>query len=146
MKGHGEKLTRKQEQAIAALLSEATVASAAEKAGVSEVTLWRWLKLDDFISSYREARREVVEKAIAQLQQSSWAASTTLVRLLGSGSDSVRLRAAQTILDQASSSWTSRSAWLPWSARLSCRVEVGGEGVEQEAPPAGTARPPGPRS
>ena len=101
MKGSSEKLTRKQEQAIAALLSEATVASAAEKAGVSEVTIYRWLKIPDFISAYREARREVVEKAIAQLQQSSWAASTTLIRLLGSGSDSVRLRAAQTILDQA---------------------------------------------
>ena len=44
---------------------------------------------------------KLVEKAIAQLQQSSWAASTTLVRLLGSPSDAIRLRAAQTILDQA---------------------------------------------
>ena len=44
----------------------------------------------------------MVEKSVAQLQQSSWAASTTLLKLLGSGSDSVRLRAAQTILDQAS--------------------------------------------
>ena len=101
MIGSSEKLTRKQEQAIAALLSEATVASAAEKAGVSEVTIYRWFKLDAFMAAYREARREVVEKAIAQLQQSSWAASTTLIRLLGSGSDSVRLRAALAILDQA---------------------------------------------
>ena len=101
MKGHGEKLTRKQEQVIAALLSEQTVASAAEKAGVGEVTLYRWLKLPEFVAAYREARRDVVEKAVAQLQQSSWAASTTLVRLLGSASDSVRLRAAQAILDQA---------------------------------------------
>ena len=101
MKGHGEKLTRKQEQAIAALLSEATVSSAAERTGVGEVTLYRWLKLPEFLAAYRGARREVVEKSVAQLQQSSWAASTTLVRLLGSGSDSIRLRAAQTILDQA---------------------------------------------
>ena len=72
MKGHGEKLTRKQEQAIAALLSEATVGTAAEKAGVGEVTLYRWLKLPDFLGAYREARREVVEKAVAQMQQSSW--------------------------------------------------------------------------
>ena len=101
MKGHGEKLTRKQEQAIAALLSEATVGTAAEKAGVGEVTLYRWLKLPDFLAAYREARREVVEKAVAQMQQSSWAASATLIRLLGSGSDSIRLQAARTILDQA---------------------------------------------
>ena len=101
MIGHGEKLTRKQEQAIGALLSEQTLGGAAEKAGVSEVTIRRWLKLPDFLAAYREARREVVEKAVAQLQQSSWAASATLIRLLGSGSDSIRLQAARTILDQA---------------------------------------------
>ena len=101
MKGICGNLSHKQEKAIAALLSEATVSSAAEKAGVGEVTLDRWLKLPDFLAAYREARREVVEKSVAQMQQSSWAASTTLIRLLGSGSDSIRLRAAQTILDQA---------------------------------------------
>ena len=101
MIGHGEKLTRKQEQAIGALLSEQTLGAASEQAGVSEATLRRWLKLPDFLAAYREARRQVMEKAIAQLQQSSWAASTTLIRLLASGSDSVRLRAAQTILEQA---------------------------------------------
>ena len=102
MLGHGEKLTRKQEQAISALLSEQTLTAAAERIGVSEITLRRWLKQDGFLAAYREARREVVEKAVSQLQQASWAASTTLLKLLGSGSDSVRLRAAQTILDQAS--------------------------------------------
>ena len=101
MKGSSGRFSHKQERAIAALLSEATVASAAEKAGVGEVTLYRWLKVPEFVAAYREARREVVEKAIAQMQQSSWAAATTLIRLLASGSDAVRLRAAQAILDQA---------------------------------------------
>jgi hypothetical protein len=101
MIGHGEKLTRKQEVAIAALLSEQTLAAAAERAGVSEVTLSRWQKLDSFLSEYRGARRQVVEKAVAQIQQSSWAASTTLLKLLASPSDSVRLRAATEILNQA---------------------------------------------
>ena len=105
MIGHGEKLTRKQEQAIGALLSEQTLGGAAEKVGVSEVTIRRWLKLPDFLAAYREARREVVEKSVAQMQQSSWAASTTLIRLLGSGSDSIRLQAARTILDQANKGW-----------------------------------------
>ncbi len=101
MLGHGEKLTRKQEQAIGALLSEQTIASAANQVGISEVTLRRWLKQPDFLAAYRAARREVVEKAVAQLQQSSWAASTTLLKLLASSSDSVRLRAAVAILDHA---------------------------------------------
>jgi hypothetical protein len=43
MSGHGEKLTRKQEQAIAAMLSEANVEQAAAKAGVSYATLRRRL-------------------------------------------------------------------------------------------------------
>ena len=101
MKGHGEKLTRKQEEAIMALLSESTLASAAERIGVSDVTLGRWLKLPEFDAAYKDSRRQVMEKAVAQLQNSAWAASTTLVRLLGAGSDSVRLRAALAILDQA---------------------------------------------
>ena len=100
MKGHGEKFTRKQEEALAALLSEQTIAAAAEKVGIGEVTLWRWLKRDDFLAAYRAARRQVMEKSMAQLQQSSWAASTTLLKLLASPSDSVRLRAATEILNQ----------------------------------------------
>jgi len=54
-----------------------------------------------FLAAYREARRLAMEKAMAQLQQSGWAASTTLIKLLGAPTDSVRLRAATAILDQA---------------------------------------------
>ena len=81
-------------------MTEATVSAAAEKVGVNEGTIYRWLKQEDFLAEFREVRRQAMEKATAFLQQSSWAASTTLVRLLGSGSDSIRLRAAQAILDQ----------------------------------------------
>jgi chromatin segregation and condensation protein Rec8/ScpA/Scc1 (kleisin family) len=101
MIGHGEKLSRKQDQAIGALLTEQTIESAAEKTGVSEPTLRRWLKLPEFLAAYREARRETMEKTMAQIQQASWAASTTLIKLLGAASDSVRLRAATEILNQA---------------------------------------------
>ena len=41
--GHGEKQTRKQEQAIAALLGCATIELAAEATGVAPITLKRWL-------------------------------------------------------------------------------------------------------
>ena len=127
MKGSGEKLSHKQEKAIAPLLSEATIASAAQKAGVGEVTLYRWLKLPQVLEACREVRREVVEEAIAQLQQSSWAASTTLIRLLGSAYDSIRLRAAQTILEQGNkgpSSWTSRSVSRPLSSTATSKEGV----------------------
>lgn len=101
MTGHGEKLTRKQDQAIGALLTEQTIAAAAEKVGVGEATLRRWLKLPEFLAAYREARRDVMEKTMAQLQQASWASGTTLIKLLGASNESVRLRAATEILNQA---------------------------------------------
>lgn len=101
MNGHGEKLPRKQEEAIMALLSESTISAAATRVGISDVTLGRWLKLLEFAAEYKAARRQVMEKATAQLQNAAWAASSTLVRLLGSPSDSIRLSAAKTILEQA---------------------------------------------
>jgi HEAT repeat protein len=38
---------------------------------------------------------------MAQMQQASWAASTTLIKLLGANNESTRLRAAVALLDQA---------------------------------------------
>ena len=60
MVGHGEKLSRKQEQAIVALLQQSTIAEAARVAGIGETTLWRWLQNDDFKVEYRSAKREAV--------------------------------------------------------------------------------------
>ena len=48
MTGHGEKLTRKQEQAIACLLAEATLTAAASHCGIGEATLRRWLRDPQF--------------------------------------------------------------------------------------------------
>jgi hypothetical protein len=67
--GHGEKLTRTQDQAVAALLLHPTLATAAKAVGVGEKTLWRWLRDEGFSAAYREARREAVAQAIARLQQ-----------------------------------------------------------------------------
>jgi len=117
MIGHGEKLTRKQDQAIGALLTEQTIAAAAEKVGVGEATLRRWLKLPEFLAAYREARREVMEKTMAQIQQASWASGTTLIKLLGASNESIRLRAAVALLDQANKGLetsTTRRDWRLW--------------------------------
>lgn len=101
MKGHGEKLSRKQEAAIAAPLACPTIGEAATQAGVGEVTLWRWLKRPQFQAGYRLARRRVVEAAIGRLQHAATEAVATLQRNLTSGAPSVEVRAAKAILDQA---------------------------------------------
>src|SRR5262245_66632042 len=76
--GHGEKLTRWQDVAIACLLSEPSIKRAAKKAGLDESTLRGWLKLPGFAAAYRQARRQVVEQAVGRRQRASGKAVGTL--------------------------------------------------------------------
>lgn len=99
--GHGEKKSRKWEDAIVALLAHPTIPEAARGCGISDRTLWRWLQDSDFQSAYRVARRQVVEKAIAELQGACSDAVKALTRNLKCGVPAVEVSAARIILDQA---------------------------------------------
>lgn len=103
MAGHGEKLGRKKEEAIAALLSHRNIEEAAEAVGIGATTLLRWLKLPEFLSAYREARRAAFSQAIARLQQGTTAAATTLLKVMIETNTpaSVKVRAAEAILSHA---------------------------------------------
>ena len=103
MSGHGEKFGRKQELAIAALLRSPTIAGAAEQAGISETTLWRWLQQSDFEEAYRRARQAAVDQAISQLQQASGEAVETLraVQTDPGAPPSSRVTAAKAVLEMA---------------------------------------------
>src|SRR5262245_58454827 len=102
MRGHGQKLTGKQEALIAALLTEPTHAAAAAKAGVSEATLHRWLHLPAFRAAYRQARRELVEGAVGRIQAATGQAVDTLLAVAKGGArDGDRVRAAVALLDHA---------------------------------------------
>jgi hypothetical protein len=57
MVGHGSKIGRKQEQAIAALLSNRSIEEAAHTAGIGGTTLLRWIQEPQFNKAYRKARR-----------------------------------------------------------------------------------------
>ena len=94
----GTKLTRKAEQAIAALLEHSTIAEAAKACGVSERSLWRWLQREDFQRRYREAQRAVVDSAITKLQAATVRAVETLERNLNCGNFFAENAAAQAIL------------------------------------------------
>jgi hypothetical protein len=94
-------MTRKQESAIVALLTAGTVAEAAEACGVSETTLGRWLQDPAFSARYADARREVLQSAVADLQVVAREAVGTLRRLMGCGTPSVECRAAVAVLETA---------------------------------------------
>jgi hypothetical protein len=103
MAGHGAKLPRKQEEAIAALLSQRNIEDAARVAGVGTRTLLRWLKLPEFQATYREARRAAFGQSIARLQQASSAAVSTLLKVMVDANSpaSSRVRAADCVLGHA---------------------------------------------
>jgi transposase-like protein len=101
MKGHGAKLPRKRQAALAALLSQETVKQAAAKVGVDESTLRRWMKVPAFRAEYLAARRALLDEAHAELQKAALGGVTTLVRLLNCGHAPTEARAALGVLDQA---------------------------------------------
>ena len=96
-------ISRKQDTAIGALLSQPTILAAAESVGVGESTLRRWLKDRDFLAAYRAARREAVSQAVGHLQG---ACSVAVLALTDISQDvnspaSARVSAARTVLDLA---------------------------------------------
>jgi hypothetical protein len=103
MAGHGEKFGRKQEEAIAALLTQRNIDEAARTAGISTRTLMRWLRVPGFQAAYREARRMAYSQAVARLQQGATAAATTLLKtMIDPGTPaSVRVRAAECVMNHA---------------------------------------------
>ena len=74
MVGHGSKLNRKMETAIAALLTHRSIEEAAKATGIGTQTLIRWMKLPEFETAYRAARRAAFSQSISRLQQASTAA------------------------------------------------------------------------
>jgi hypothetical protein len=103
MAARGSILGRKQEEAIAALLSQRNIEDAARVAGVGTRTLLRWLKLPEFQATYREARRAAFGQSIARLQQASSAAVSTLLKVMVDANSpaSSRVRAADCVLGHA---------------------------------------------
>jgi transposase-like protein len=103
MKGHGTQFGRKKELAIAALLTHRNIEEAAKAVGIAPNTLLNWMKLPEFDTAYREARRKAFGQSIARLQQGTSAAATTLLKLLiepGTPA-SVRARVADSIFNHA---------------------------------------------
>lgn len=98
-----EELTRNQQRAIPALLTEPTITAAAEQVGVTARTLHKWLLQPDFIAAYKEAKREAMGAAIGRLQMASDKAVKTLEEVMQDkeATAASRVTAARTVLELA---------------------------------------------
>lgn len=102
MRASGE-ISRKQEKAIAALLTCSSITDAVQQCSMAESTLYRWLKETAFLEAYRKARRHVVQQAIGQLQQATGRAVQTLlvIMLESTAPASAKVTAAKAVLETA---------------------------------------------
>lgn len=94
-------LTPAQRRAIAALLTERDVRSAAAAAKIAERTLWRWLDAPIFREALKAAEGDAVNAASRQLAGLAGTALDAVRTILENQetSASLRLRAAQIVLD-----------------------------------------------
>jgi hypothetical protein len=97
----GRKSDRVRERAVLALLSCPTVAAAAAEAGVSERTLWGWMRDDpEFRGQYSRARAEAVDDGLRQLQRGAAIAARALIRQARGEDAGASIKAAIGLLDQ----------------------------------------------
>ncbi len=74
-----EGLETKKQRAVVALTSSRNVREAADRAGVHETTLYRWLREDEaFERAYDEARNEAMKHLVGRLQRAAGSAVDTL--------------------------------------------------------------------
>jgi hypothetical protein len=95
-----EKLGRKKEAAILALLSSRSVEDAARVAGVTPRTLYRWQKEPAFNAAFRDARRAVFSQSVTRMHQMTSAAVTILGKVMVDPSTppATKIKAADSIL------------------------------------------------
>jgi hypothetical protein len=101
MSGHGEKLSRKMNDFILALMTARTLDEAAAAVGISSATAYRWYKLGIVKAELKRLQDEVVGHSLSKLKLS---ASEALEVLRSVANDEVsppsaRVAAARTILD-----------------------------------------------
>lgn len=97
----GEKLSKKKELAIAAILTCPTLKDAAKQIGISEPTLFRWLQRSDFQESLKQAKKQAVQQATSSLSQICHEAVHNLRKVMNDNTApaSSRVAAAKTVLD-----------------------------------------------
>jgi hypothetical protein len=99
--GHGEKFSRLQQQACAALLLHNTISAAASHAEIAESTLRRWMKDPGFAALYESFKDQALSMASRMLHSHSVQAASLLVDIMGDEDAGYghRISAARTVLE-----------------------------------------------
>src|SRR5215218_8891671 len=96
--GEAQRLSDRQAKALAAMLVTSTLTAAAERCGLTERTLRRYLKDPDYAKRYHEERARLVDQAVADLEKLGTVAVDVLRRNFEADSPHAQIRAATTVL------------------------------------------------
>ncbi len=89
------------ERLLVALIETSSIRAAAEKSGIAESTVYRYLQDKDFLAEYRNARRQTVESAISKMQNAASEAVDRLKELQYCENPAVGARCAQIIFENS---------------------------------------------
>jgi len=94
-----EKISEKKAIAIELLMQSSSPREVAEGAGVSRVTIYRWLKEPDFQAELSKRKNDLLEGASRKLAGNLDGAIDTLIELLSSKQPNVKRLTAGMIID-----------------------------------------------
>jgi AcrR family transcriptional regulator len=89
------------ERVLISLVETSSIREAAKASGIGEATIYRYLQDKEFLSEYRNARRQTVETAIAQMQNAASEAVERLKELQYCENPAVAARCAQIIFENS---------------------------------------------
>ena len=92
-------LSDRQAKALPIVLQAATIKAGMEAAGLHRTTWHRWMKDPAFRSAFDAARKEARDEAHGDLRHGVRYAVTSLLGLLASKNETVRLQACRTVLE-----------------------------------------------
>lgn len=93
-------LTQAQSAALPLLAAGAKKKDAAVVAGVCPQTVSEWLQQPHFLAALQDHREKLAGLAVERLREATVTAVDTVIGLMESGSESIRLRAASYFLDR----------------------------------------------
>lgn len=94
-----EKLTSKEIQLVNALLTSKTIREVSEKTGLSEATIYRYLKKEKIANELEKSKRELTNNTLRYFITLGNKALNNIEELMNSKSERIRLEASKYVLD-----------------------------------------------
>jgi len=94
-----EKLTSKEIQLVNALLTSKTIREVSEKTGLSEATIYRYLKKEKIVNELEKSKRELTNNTLRYFITLGNKALNNIEELMNSKYERIRLEASKYVLD-----------------------------------------------